>query len=157
MTTPKTTTKKKSGLGNNPLTPAPTTKGIFEKTISPETGSQIPENGNQQSSNVDTAGDRAKTGKQKTDSRKKKKETGFLLEDQELDKVTLRIPIELNDWLDDLLKQGKRKHGQKIPKEIWLQAALELFKVMPVDWSEVQSIEQMREKLHILENGNQNK
>jgi hypothetical protein len=32
--------------------------------------------------------------------------------------VTLRMPIELNDWLDDLLKQGKRKHGQKIPKEV---------------------------------------
>jgi hypothetical protein len=74
-------------------------------------------------------------------------------DDRELDKVTLRMPIELNDWLDDLLKQGKRKHGQKIPKEVWVQAAIELLRVMPVDWSEVQSIDQMREKLHLLEKG----
>ncbi|NJM47071.1 MAG: hypothetical protein HC860_13665 [Alkalinema sp. RU_4_3] len=148
MTTQKTTSKKKSGLGNNPLAPA--TKGIFEKTAeNPEGGNPIPENGKQQSPEATIA----PAGKQKTGSRKKKPEPGFLAEDQKLDKVTVRIPIELNDWLDDLLKQGKRKHGQKVPKEIWLQAALELFKVMPVDWSEVQSIEQMREKLHILENG----
>jgi hypothetical protein len=115
-------TKKKSGLGNNPLASAPTAKGIFQKT---ESRIQNPEN-------------------------------GFLQTDRELDKVTLRIPIELNDWLDSLLKQGKRKHGQKIPKEIWFQAALELLKSMPVDWSEIQSIEQMREKLHYLENGIQN-
>jgi hypothetical protein len=83
-------------------------------------------------------------------------ENGFLQVDRELDKVTLRIPIELNDWLDSLLKQGKRKHGQKIPKEIWFQAALELLKSMPVDWSEIQSIDQMREKLQYLENGIQN-
>jgi hypothetical protein len=30
-------------------------------------------------------------------------------------------------------------------------------KSMPVDWSEIQSIDQMREKLKILENGIQNK
>jgi hypothetical protein len=87
---------------------------------------------------------------------KKKTEPGFLAEGQDLDKVTLRIPIELNDWLDNLLKQGKRKHGQKIPKEIWVQAALELFKAMPVDWSDVQSVEQMRAKLIFLETGIQN-
>jgi hypothetical protein len=35
----------------------------------------------------------------------------------------------------------------------WVQAAIELFRVMPVDWSEVESIDQMREKLIFLENG----
>jgi hypothetical protein len=29
--------------------------------------------------------------------------------------VNLRLPIELNDWLNDLLKKGKRKHGAKVP------------------------------------------
>ena len=80
-------------------------------------------------------------------------ENGFLQGSRELDKSTLRISIELNDWLDSLLKQGKRRHGQKIPKEIWVQAALELLRSMPVDWTEVQTLEQMREKLKILENG----
>ncbi|MDV3002693.1 MAG: hypothetical protein N5P05_004348 (plasmid) [Chroococcopsis gigantea SAG 12.99] len=51
--------------------------------------------------------------------------------------VNLRIPIELNDWLNDLLRNGKRKHGSKIPKEIWVQAALELFRAMPVDWESI--------------------
>jgi hypothetical protein len=122
------TPKKKTGLGNNPLS-SPTGKGIFQKTAEPEAT--------------------------KKPTRNQKPETVFLKEDddRELDKVTLRMPIELNDWLDDLLKQGKRKHGQKIPKEIWVQAAIELLRVMPVDWSEVQSIEQMREKLQFLEKG----
>lgn len=113
------TTRKKTGLGTNPLTVSPSSQGIFHKT---ETINQIPEN-------------------------------GFLPMNRELDKVTLRIPIELNDWLDSLLKQGKRKHGQKIPKEVWVQAALELLRSMPVDWAEVQSIDQMREQLKILESG----
>ncbi len=51
--------------------------------------------------------------------------------------VNLRIPIELNDWLNNLLRNGKRKHGSKIPKEIWVQAALELFRAMPVDWESI--------------------
>jgi hypothetical protein len=146
-----TTAKSKSGLGTNPLAAVPKPQGIFQKTTEP--GNQIPESGNQKASKIDTEGIEAKTTKQKPDSRKKKPEPGFLAEGQVLDKVTLRIPIELNDWLDDLLKQGKRKHGQKIPKEIWVQAALEFFKAAPIDWSEIQSVEQMREKLQILEDG----
>jgi hypothetical protein len=144
--------RKKSGLGNNPLTPVPTSQGIFQKT---ESVIQNPEDGIQ-STDVASPQTRTKQPTRKNpESRKRKPEPGFLETDRELDKVTLRIPIELNDWLDDLLKQGKRKHGQKIPKEIWVQAALELFKSMPVDWSEVQSIDEMREKLQILENGKQ--
>jgi hypothetical protein len=145
-----TTAKKTSGLGTNPLAAAKP-QGIFQKTTEPR--NQIPESGNQKASKLDTEDGEAKAAKQKPDFRKKKPEPGFLAEGQDLDKVTLRIPIELNDWLDDLLKQGKRKHGQKIPKEIWVQAALEFFKSAPIDWSEIQSVEQMREKLHILENG----
>jgi hypothetical protein len=137
-----TTAKKTSGLGTNPLAAVPKAQGIFQKTTEPR--NQIPESGKQKASKLDTDGVEAKAKKQKP---------GFLAEGQDLDKVTLRIPIELNDWLDDLLKQGKRKHGQKIPKEIWVQAALEFFKSAPIDWSEIQSVEQMREKLQILEIG----
>jgi hypothetical protein len=146
-----TTAKKTSGLGSNPLAAVPKGQGIFQKTTEPR--NQIPESGKQKAPKLYTDGVEAKAKKQKPDSRKKKPEPGFLAEGQDLDKVTLRIPIELNDWLDDLLKQGKRKHGQKIPKEIWVQAALEFFKSAPIDWSEIQSVEQMREKLQILENG----
>jgi hypothetical protein len=64
----------------------------------------------------------------------------------------LRLPIELNDWLNELLKKGKRQHGAKVPKEVWVQAALELFKAMPVNWEEIDSEESLREALFNLEN-----
>jgi hypothetical protein len=69
----------------------------------------------------------------------------------EREAVNLRLPIELNDWLNELLKQGKRRHGSKIPKEVWLQAALELFRAMPVNWEEIDSEESLREQLFNLE------
>ena len=142
--------KRKSGLGNNPLASAPTTKGIFHKT---ETSIQHPEN-ETSSSITQIEPEILQTIPPKIpETGNQNPENGFLQASRELDKITLRIPIELNDWLDSLLKQGKRKHGQKIPKEIWIQAALELLRSMPVDWTEVQDLEQMREKLKILENG----
>ena len=73
------------------------------------------------------------------------------MNESEKEKVNFRIPIDLNDWLDDLVKQGKRRHGSKIPKEIWVQAALELFKNLPVNWEEIESTEDLRAKLFILE------
>ena len=69
----------------------------------------------------------------------------------ERESVNLRLPIELNDWLNDLLKKGKRQHGAKIPKEVWVQAALELFQAMPVNWEEIDSEEKLHEVLLILE------
>lgn len=123
--------KKKSALGNNPLSPPPTSQGIFSPTA---------------------------TEPHKPDSTIKKKESrkkqpAFLdptLTAADKDRVNLRLPVELNDWLDDLLKQGKRKHGQKIPKEIWMQAALELFRAMPLDWLEVETEDDLRAALQTL-------
>ena len=143
-------TKRKSGLGNNPLASAPTAKGIFEKTESRIQNTESGIDSNITQGEPDTL---TMFSSQSMEAVNQNPENGFLQTDRELDKVTFRIPIELNDWLDSLLKQGKRKHGQKIPKEIWFQAALELLKSMPVDWSEIQSIDQMREKLKLLENG----
>lgn len=141
-----TSPKRKSVLGSNPLAIAPAGKGIFQKT----------ETGNQQDTAQPIEAAERPAEIQKPDSRKKNPESRFLAEDVELEKVTLRLSIELNDWLDDLLKQGKRNHGQKIPKEVWVQAALELFKAMPIDWTEVKSVEEMREKLNFLESGFRN-
>ena len=47
--------------------------------------------------------------------------------------------LQSNDWLNELLKQGKRRHGLKIPKEVWVQAALELLKTMSANWEEIGS------------------
>jgi hypothetical protein len=35
--------------------------------------------------------------------------------------------------LDNLLKQGKQKHVQKIAKEVWVQALLEIIRAIPID------------------------
>lgn len=80
----------------------------------------------------------------------KDKESRFLNKG-EREAVNLRLPLELNDWLNDLLKKGKRQHGAKIPKEVWVQAALELFRAMPVSWSEIDSEESLREILNNIE------
>lgn len=87
---------------------------------------------------------------QSTEEIIKNQESRFLIKgDREA--VNLRLPIELNDWLNDLLKKGKRKHGAKVPKEVWVQAALELFKAMPVNWEEIDSEENLQSALLNLE------
>ena len=117
--------KSRAVLGDNPLA-----QGIFSKTAT-ESSPPVP-------------------SPQKQESTLKNKESRFL-DKGEREAVNLRLPIELNDWLNDLLKQGKRKHGSKIPKEVWVQAALELLKAMPVEWEEIDSEESLREILLNLE------
>lgn len=117
--------KSRSVLGDNPLS-----QGIFSKTeTATPTQAPVPEN---------------------QESRIENQESIFL-EKGEREAVNLRLPLELNDWLNELLKQGKRRHGSKIPKEVWLQAALELFRAMPVNWEEIDSEESLRETLLSLE------
>lgn len=130
---------KRSALGNNPLT-----QGIFTKT-------------EEQPSTTETATietrpqtPKAPPEEKSQDSIIKNKESRFLKDKRE-EKVNLRLSIRVNDWLDSLLKKGKRKHGQKIPKEVWVQAALELFKSMPVTWEDVESEEQLQTELLKLE------
>ncbi len=117
--------KSRSVLGDNPLS-----QGIFSKTQT-KNPTQPPESKIQES--------------------KLKNQESRFLEKGEREAVNLRLPIELNDWLNELLKVGKRRHGSKIPKEVWVQAALELFKAMPVNWEEVDSEESLREALLNLE------
>ncbi len=121
---------KKSALGDNPLS-----RGIFSKTENKPTATEKPDKD-------------SRIHKQETTE--KNKESIFLkISDRE--NVNFRLPVELNDWLNDLLRKGKRKHGRKIPKEVWVQAALELFQKMPVDWLEIESEEQLLETLISLE------
>ena len=117
--------KSPSVLGDNPLS-----QGIFSQT---ETGREL----------------RVKEAKNK-EYRDKNKESRFLKRG-EREAVNLRLPLELNDWLNDMLKKGKRRHGSKIPKEIWVQAALELFQALPVDWESVDSEESLGAILNNIE------
>ncbi|QDZ41711.1 hypothetical protein FRE64_17270 (plasmid) [Euhalothece natronophila Z-M001] len=118
-----TENRKKPALGNDPLT-----QGVYTRTDQ-------------------------ETRNQKTDSRNQKTETSFLKEqtEEEREKVSLTLPPKLNDWLDDLVKKGRRNHGQKIPKQIWVQAAIELLQSLPVDWYEIDSVESLRQELQKVE------
>ena len=131
--------KSRSVLGDNPLS-----QGIFSKTQT-ETSTQPPEPNNQES-RIENQESRLKIQEHTIENQESR-----FLEKGEREAVNLRLPIELNDWLNELLKVGKRRHGSKIPKEVWLQAALELFRTMPVNWEEIDSEESLRETLLNLE------
>ncbi len=63
------------------------------------------------------------------------------------DKVTVRLPIELNDWLDEVIRKTKRTHGSKIPKEVLIQIALEAFKAKDIDWSSIKDENDLKKVL----------
>ena len=131
--------KGRSALGGNPLS-----KGIFSKTeeIEPQPAelTEIPTSLVEiQESTIEIQ-----------ESLVNIQESRFLNKG-ERESVNLRLPIELNDWLNDLLKKGKRKHGSKIPKEVWVQAALELFRSMPMNWEEIDTEENLHSALLNLE------
>lgn len=105
--------KPRAALGNNPLS-----QGIFSKTVEPlssDAGEEIREE-------VTVEADHE--ARSSLSTKLKKEESRFLM-DEFKEKVNLRLTVELNDWLDELLKKGKRQHGHKIAKEVWVQAALE--------------------------------
>ena len=134
--------KKKSSLGNNPLNPQ--SKGIFHKTEnSGATPLGKPEQGNVHQETSQPS--------QKFQESRVKNQESFFLKQVEREKVNLRLSIEVNDWLDDLVKKGKRIHGHKIPKEVWVQAALEIFRFLPVDWESINSVEKLQEEMKNLE------
>jgi hypothetical protein len=158
--------KKGKGLGSNPLS-----SGIFSKTDSAEESSEV----KTQESRVESQESKPKRAESRVKSQESRKqepsqpsqeslvktkesrvesvESRFLNREQaELRGTNVRLPIELIDWVDDLVKQGSRdKNKSRIPKEVWFQAALELFQAMPVDWDTVSDEEELRETLNSLE------
>ncbi|EAW36017.1 hypothetical protein [Lyngbya sp. PCC 8106] len=153
--------KKSKGLGSNPLD-----RGIFSKTDSqeepPEVELKSQESGVEiQQSKVKSQESRKQKDSESSqestvntqESRVKSVESRFLNREQaELKGTNVRLPIELIDWVDDLVKQGSRdKNKSRIPKEVWFQAALELFQAMPVDWDDISDEDELKDKLKSLE------
>ena len=139
--------KPKVALGNNPLS-----QGIFSKTVESSVSPTDTDETVEVASIVETGSQEPKlqpASANNLDSR--------FLNDEQKEKVNLRLSVELNDWLDDLLKKGKRQHGHKIAKEVWVQAALEFFRALPVDWQEIDSEESLRAALLMLESRIKNK
>lgn len=132
-------TQKRGALGNNPLS-----QGIFTKTTESDLDSQT--------ATIEATPTKPdpKTTETKEITRKENQESRILIEER-TEKVNLRLSIQTNDWLDDLLKRGRRQHGHKIPKEVWVQAALELFRAMPIDWEQIDSEETLKATILNLE------
>lgn len=139
--------KPKVALGNNPLS-----QGIFSKTVESSVSSPDTDETVEVASIVETESKEPKLQPASANNQESR-----FLSDEQKEKVNLRLSGELNDWLDDLLKKGKRQHGHKIAKEVWVQAALELFRALPVDWHEIDSEESLRTTLLMLESRIKNK
>jgi hypothetical protein len=138
--------KPKVALGNNPLS-----QGIFSKRVESAVSADTDEIV-EVASIVETQSKEPKLQQASADNLESR-----FLNDEQKEKVNLRLSVELNDWLDDLLKKGKRQHGHKIAKEVWVQAALEFFRALPVDWQEIDSEESLRATLLMLESRIKNK
>lgn len=63
------------------------------------------------------------------------------------DKITVRLPSEINDWLDETIRQTKRINGFKIKKELFVQAALEMIKEKDIDWSQIRGEEDFKKAI----------
>lgn len=130
--------KPRAALGNNPLS-----QGIFSRTV--ELISSDVEKDMEEEATVRTDNESSSPS-----TNLMKEESRFLI-DELKEKVNLRLSVELNDWLDELLKKGKRQHGHKIAKEVWVQAALEFFRALPVNWQQIDSEESLKQTLLTLE------
>lgn len=139
--------KPKVALGNNPLS-----QGIFNKTVESTISSTDADEIVEVASIVET-----ENQEPKLQVAEQNNQASRFLSHEQKEKVNLRLSVELNDWLDDLLKKGKRQHGHKIAKEVWVQAALEFFRALPVDWQEIDSEESLRATLLMLESRIKNK
>lgn len=139
--------KKSKGLGSNPLS-----SGIFSRTDSQEKSPDV-ELDSQKSRKPEASVPTQEQTVNTQESRVKSVESRFLNREQaELKGTNVRLPIELIDWVDELVKQGSRdKSKSRIPKEVWFQAALELFQAMPVDWDDISDEDELKDKLKSLE------
>ena len=160
--------KKSKGLGSNPLS-----SGIFSKTDSPEEQPEAELKSlesrvesqefsrknkesrvkSQESRELEPSTESQESRVKGVESKVESQESRFLNREQaELKGTNVRLPIELIDWVDDLVKQGSRdKNKSRIPKEVWFQAALELFQAMPVDWDDISDEDELKDKLKSLE------
>lgn len=65
------------------------------------------------------------------------------------DQVNVRLPVDLNDWLNNAVRTTKRLHGSKIPKEIIIEAAIKALKIkaQDTDWSNIKTKEDLLDLL----------
>lgn len=112
-----------SKLGLDPLSAS-----IFNKT--------------DKSQNPETVNQNMEDGKKKPESRKGKADSVLQKEEsriQNMEKVTIRIPVEMNDWLDSIVKKVRRESGSKVRKEFLVTMALMVLQSSKINWSEIEN------------------
>jgi hypothetical protein len=135
-----------SRLGSSPLG-----QSIFSRT-EPETINQNPET---EILKQETGNQNLESENKKPENGNQKMETVILKPEIQYDKVTVRLPIEQNDWLDEFSRKTKRLHGSKISKEDLVQIALEILKYQNIDPAEVINLDSLKNILkekNLLEN-----
>lgn len=139
----KQSASKRSGMGGNPLS-----QGLFSRTDA-DTESKAPVIDKIEEPRPKQEKQEPKSKVANLESRKKKIENRFLadIEDGPKESIGLQVTAEVNDWLDEVVKVGRRKHGRKIPKQVWIQAGVELLRAMPVEWDEIGDLDELRAKL----------
>lgn len=145
MSTSKQSAGKRSGMGGNPLS-----QGLFSRTDADiEAKAPAVEKAEKIEEQPKQGEEKPSAKVAKLESRKKKLENRFLedIEDGPKESIGLQVTAEVNDWLDDVVKVGRRKHGRKIPKQVWIQAGVELLRAMPVEWDEIGDLDELRGKL----------
>ena len=138
---------KQSGLGGNPLT-----QGLFSRTAIEEEPTPVPEKPKKvdsSSHSIESISKNIQSSSQNIESISKNLESRFLvdIENSSKESIGLQLTLEVNDWLDGLVKVGRRKYGKKIPKQTWIQAGVELLKAMPIDWTEMEDLDALRSQL----------
>lgn len=136
------TKRSKSGLGSTPLGNKPL--GMF---TDPKENEQTTAK-KEQKPVVPTG----RPTENKTATNRKKKAQSipkFLVgvEDGEKEAVGLQITTDVNDWLDKVVKRSRRKHGKKLPKQVIIQAGVELLRAMSVQWDDIGNIDELRAEL----------
>ena len=64
------------------------------------------------------------------------------------DQVHVRIPFDLNDKINNIVRDTKRLHGSKIPKENILKEFIDFgINTLDLDWKEIETIEDLRSSL----------
>ena len=137
-------------MGRNPLS-----QGLFSRTDAPPADkASVTEQKNQEPqfkakglfSRTDAPpADKAPVTEQKNQN----PGSSFLpdIEDAPKESIGLQVTADINGWLDTVVKVGRRKHGRKIPKQVWIQAGVELLRAMPVKWDEIRDLDELRDKL----------
>lgn len=66
------------------------------------------------------------------------------------ERIFVRLSEESNDWLHAVTTATRRRSGRKINKEVLVQAAVDLLISSPIDWKQIDSVEDLRTRLQSL-------